>query len=217
MQDSSQCSWDLFASGLVRSWTDVEYLRTRGPGPHVCYGDPNGNPARCETYDPARLSTGWIQLIGWIHGQDYLAIDPAADSSKDLLAVYSSNDGGLTWRWALLPSSSPPDPSYGEDYSGVDVFFLTERIGWVLDYLSGGLYRTLDAGETWEEIKAVTWNGRLESAGEIYGWAIAWGIENSTEEPDPPSPVTMPEAYGLVRTFDGGSTWILLEPKVAGP
>ena len=36
------------------------------------------------------------------------------------------------------------------------------------------------------------------------------------EQPNPPSPVEMPEAYGLVRTFDGGSTWILLEPKVAG-
>ena len=62
----------------------------------------------------------------------------------------------------------------------------------------------------------MTWNGRLEFAGEIYGWAIAWGTENSTEEPDPPSPVHLPEAYGLLRTFDGGSTWILLKPNAAG-
>ena len=75
------------------SWTDVEGLRTRAPGPHVCYGDPNGDPARCETYDPTRLSTSWIQLLGWIYGGDYVAVDRAADFSKDLLAVYSSNDG----------------------------------------------------------------------------------------------------------------------------
>jgi photosystem II stability/assembly factor-like uncharacterized protein len=200
-----------------RTWTHVGSLWVPHSGLHPCAPNVYGQDSYCETYDPAHLPTGWIQLLGWIDGDGYAGVDLGADPSKDLLAVYSSGDGGLTWRWALLPSSSEPDPSFLEDSSGVDVFFLTARIGWVLDYLSGKLYRTLDAAQTWDEINTVTWNGELEFAGEIYGWALAWGSDSADEQPDPPSPVEFSEEYGLVRTFDGGSTWVLLEPRLAAP
>ena len=204
-----------------RSWAYVDYLRSRSPGAHPCAPAQGGPGVACGTYDPRRFSSGWIQLLGWIDGENYLEFDPEADPSKDILAIYSSNDGSLIWRWAPLPSSSEPpsgrDFDVYSDSSGVDVFFLTERIGWVLDYASGSLYRTLDGGDHWQLVKTVTWNGRLEFAGEIYGWAVAWGAESSTEEAYPPSPVKRAHEYGLVRTFDGGSGWLLLEPRIAAP
>ena len=201
------------------TWTDVEALRIRSPSDHPCSEIDSGY-AYCSIYDPVLFSTGGIQLVVWIRGESYLSLDPEADPSQDILAVYSSNDGGLIWRWARLPSSSEPPSGrefYFDDQSGVDVFFLNERIGWVLDYLSGSLYRTLDSGDTWDQIKQVTWNGELEFSGEIYGWAVAWGADSPTEQPYPPSPIENPQGYGLVRTFDGGSGWILLKPQIVAP
>lgn len=200
-----------------RTWRYVGSLWVPHSGFHPCAPNVSGEDSYCETYDSAHLPTGWIQLLGWIDGDSYAGVDLSADRSRDLLAIYSSRDGGLTWSWALLPSDSEPAPGLLDDSSGVDVFFSTERIGWVLDYLTGKLYRTQDGALTWDEINTLTWNGELEFAGGIYGWAVAWGSGSPEEQPDPPSPVDFPEEYGLVRTFDGGSTWILLEPRLAVP
>jgi photosystem II stability/assembly factor-like uncharacterized protein len=59
------------------------------------------------------------------------------------------------------------------------------------------MYRTDDGGETWEHVKTVFWDGQFSFVGSQYGWAVA----------------RSGEALALVKTVDGGSSWVELEPQ----
>ena len=62
------------------------------------------------------------------------------------------------------------------------------------------IYWSDDGGRGWSKIKTVSWDGQFSFVSESLGWAIA----RSDDE------------IALVRTFDGGETWTLMEPRVSG-
>ena len=80
-------------------------------------------------------------------------------------------------------------------YPGGDLLFIDSQTGWAVDH---NIYRTTDAGEHWEKVKTVSWSGQFSFISPSLGWAVAHG--DGTE--------------ALVRTLDGGSTWLLLKPFI---
>ncbi|MGH2620113.1 MAG: hypothetical protein ACRDHG_06020, partial [Anaerolineales bacterium] len=61
------------------------------------------------------------------------------------------------------------------------------------------IYKTDDAGQTWEFIKTVQWDGQFSFVNDQVGWAVA----------------RTGEAIALVTTTDGANNWHLLKPTVA--
>jgi len=102
--------------------------------------------------------------------------------------IYASEDLGETWETYVLPVSSEEmdtqlkffDPDYG---------LLLGRTMW----------RTEDAGETWQQINSVTWDGQFGFVDRDHGWAIARsGVETA-----------------LVYTVDGGASWQIIHPEIS--
>ena len=83
------------------------------------------------------------------------------------------------------------------DYPGGQLLWLDASHGWAL---GRDIYRTGDGGQTWEFVHRVNWDGQFSFVGESHGWAVA-----RTEED-----------IALVRTRNGGASWVILKP-VIGP
>ncbi len=75
--------------------------------------------------------------------------------------------------------------------------FLRPSHGWLF---GKDIYWSDDGGRSWSKIKTVSWDGQFSFVSESLGWAIA----RSGEE------------IALVRTFEGGETWTLMEPRISG-
>ena len=82
-------------------------------------------------------------------------------------------------------------------YPGGDLLFLDGDHGYALDL---DLYFTADGGRTWEKRKSVAWEGQFSFVDAEHGWAVARADDE----------------IALVQTQDGGRTWSMLEPTIAG-
>lgn len=115
------------------------------------------------------------------------------DASKNYRWVYSTTNGGGTWNASALPRP------WG------DIFFLNAETGWYLgqtasdDYSGVKVYLTLDGGKNWKEISGTQWAGRMEYLDTKNGWVIAKAASDTA----------------LVRTFDGGLTYQIINPQLA--
>lgn len=102
--------------------------------------------------------------------------------------IYASEDIGVTWKTYVLPVSSEEmdtrlkffDPDYG---------LLLGRTIW----------RTEDAGKTWQEINSVAWDGQFSFVDRNHGWAIA----------------RSEDVTALVFTVNGGEIWEVIHPVIA--
>ncbi len=56
-----------------------------------------------------------------------------------------------------------------------------------------------DGGQTWTKVKTVSWDGQFSFVSEQLGWAVA---RNETE-------------IALVKTEDGGQSWLIIEPTIS--
>jgi len=101
---------------------------------------------------------------------------------------YASEDGGVTWQTYVLPVSS-------EEIDTQLMFFDPDH-GLLLGQT---MWRTEDAGETWQQINSVTWDGQFSFVDRYHGWAIA----RSDDE------------IALVYTTDGGVSWQIIHPVIA--
>jgi photosystem II stability/assembly factor-like uncharacterized protein len=115
-----------------------------------------------------------------------------ADPVQVLYFLYTTADGGQTWRSSPAPADS--------------VTFLTPDVGWALAPTDPNdpaaprdLYRTRDGGQMWAKIKSLNWDGQLDFIAEERGWAVA----------------RAGEAVALLTTADGGQTWQEIKPVVA--
>lgn len=113
------------------------------------------------------------------------------DAAKDHRWLYTSADGGTTWKSSLLPGS------WGE------LAFQGKNLSWYFaqpapDQTAGTkVYLTRDGGQTWRQISTVNWNGPATFVDEKHGWVVAMTPEGES---------------ALVHTRDGGVTWELLHP-----
>ena len=123
------------------------------------------------------------------------------------MVIYRTHDGGRTWQ-----------PATPVKYMGV-WDFITARKGWIWSPephsttstapVKGILYRTNDGGISWEPVKTeksleeYLTHGedivQLEFVDDQYGWAIARDGHNLTQ---------------LLRSIDGGKTWIAIESRI---
>jgi photosystem II stability/assembly factor-like uncharacterized protein len=81
-------------------------------------------------------------------------------------------------------------------FPGGDLYFLDNSTAWAL---GGDIHRSLDGGSTWTRLGEVHWIGQFSFVSDRLGWAVA----RSDGE------------IALVRTFDGGRTWGLVDVKSA--
>ncbi|MPY96311.1 MAG: hypothetical protein GEV08_25585 [Acidimicrobiia bacterium] len=100
-----------------------------------------------------------------------------------------SRDGAVTWEPIALEGAADFHAMAVQSDDG-DVVY-----GW-----SGGLHRSADGGQTWEQVPA----GTLEQAGGALGLAV---------HPGDPDELLAATQVGLLRSRDGGRSW---EPLLAG-
>jgi len=101
--------------------------------------------------------------------------------------VYSTEDGGATWKAHELPISRLE--------MGTQMIFFDTDHGLLL---GREMWRTEDGGAIWQHINTVSWDGQFSFADPWHGWAIAVGEEGTA----------------LVYTTNGGETWQILNPFV---
>ncbi len=136
----------------------------------------------------------------------YVAVLGALWSDSDERGVYKSTDGGTTWENILFVNQKTGAAELAMDPSNPDVLYASmwefRRTGWSFE--SGGeasaLYKSTDAGKTWNKIH----NGFPE--GQLGRLAIAIAPSN------PNILYTVIEAEedlrkGLYRSDDAGETW----------
>jgi photosystem II stability/assembly factor-like uncharacterized protein len=127
--------------------------------------------AYCQTFAPLALDTNLIMLSAKCTAYDGEHVE------RDLF--YRSSDRGQSWQaW---------------DFPGGDLLFLDSQRGFAL---SREIYWTADGGVTWEEQKAVNWDGQFSFIDPDTGWAVA---RNEGE-------------LALVVTTDRAKTWNIIEP-----
>jgi len=137
----------------------------------------------CGTYSPVAFST-----------QSALFTMKCLDNATYKVEhdyLYSTGDGGQTWKSFFLPSpftiTSPPDGG---------LFFTNVQSGLAL---GRWIYRTDDGGKTWSTGKQVNWDGQFSFVDLNTGWAVA----------------TNAGQIALVSTVDGGNTWQEIKPVIS--
>lgn len=83
-------------------------------------------------------------------------------------------------------------------YPGGSLQMLDPRLGWAL---SRDIYQTTNGGRTWEKLKTVNWDGQFDFINEKIGFAVARSDGR----------------VAFVHTFDGGRSWVLLQPTIGKP
>ena len=107
--------------------------------------------------------------------------------------LYLTRDGGQTWKPEPLPTG----------WGSLD--FWDADTGWFLgasaaDSFEGTrVFSTADGGTAWKGLTSVNWTGAMQFVDRRNGWVVA----------------KAGNATALVRTRDGGLTWLLLNPLTA--
>ena len=114
------------------------------------------------------------------------------DANQAAQYLYTTQDSGASWSPRNLPAA------YGE------VFFLDELNGWFVggaerEFTNGTkMYRTEDGGQNWWPLSTLIWSGPIQFVNPQVGWVIA----------------KIDQASTLVKTTNGGQSWMDLKPVV---
>lgn len=113
--------------------------------------------------------------------------------------VYSTADGGKTWRVQKVRGATCSD-----------VFFVNENKGWMSRSADGRLYSTDDGGETWQMQPKIDSKKYIESIwflNDKEGWGAGRQLLGGNAG-DTPADVERNLVTGIVlRTSDGGQSW----------
>ncbi len=180
-----------------------------------------------------------FERLGPIVHVDGLAIDFADPERKNLLiglhekirSVTRSSDGGKTWR--NIGEGLPERSNHSTNPILIDAkTYVVNTAGWQQGH-SQGIYRTEDAGQTWQQVSEIGTAGTplAASDGTIY-WAILWdrGLLKSTDKgktwTEVPGPVkktpielpggrlVAPVGSQLYLSTDGAATWKPCSPPM---
>ena len=103
------------------------------------------------------------------------------EENSETAYLFTTKDGGQNWERF--------------DYPGGQMHFVDQSTAFAL---GREIYKSLDAGFTWEQVKRVEWDGQFSFVNQELAWAVA----------------RSGGAIALVKTVDGCSTWSLLEPEI---
>ncbi len=141
----------------------------------------------CEPYQLNLISEDVVRLK-LACGPDY-----GDDETAPIDFLYASENGGLTWTTHELPPSLATMVGYFK-WSQSQMLFFDADHGLLL---GREMYRTADAGATWQLINTVPWDGQFSFIDRLQGWAITEGDGSERN---------------LMHTTDGGETWHMLNP-----
>ena len=121
--------------------------------------------------------------------------------------LYKTIDGGKTWRNVLSVNADTGVVDVALDADGRTLFaaaYERRRRGWgfVGGGPNGGLFRSLDGGETWERLAAGLPGGIV---GRI-------GVEIAKSDPNIVYAVYEHKEGGVFRSQDRGATWVRMNP-----
>jgi photosystem II stability/assembly factor-like uncharacterized protein len=107
--------------------------------------------------------------------------------------LYSTLDGGETWRMDPLPDGTVPVNGWSPSQ---EILFLNPSQGWLF---GRAIYWTENGGASWLKFKSVSWDGQFSFVDRLNGWAVAHARDE----------------FALIRTRDGGKRLEEIEPQIA--
>jgi photosystem II stability/assembly factor-like uncharacterized protein len=121
--------------------------------------------------------------------------------------LYKTVDGGRTWRNVLSVNADTGVVDVALDTDGRTLFaaaYERRRRGWgfVGGGPNGGLFRSLDSGETWERL----------AAGLPAGTVGRIGVEIAKSDPNIVFAIYEHKDGGVFRSQDRGATWVRMNP-----
>lgn len=137
----------------------------------------------------------------------YVAAQGKYASPTSERGVYKSTDGGVTWKKTLFINNFTGAAELSIDYNNPEVLYAAmwhhQRTPWKM--ISGGegsgLYKSIDAGETWERLE----DGLPKELGKM---AIAVSRSNSNKVYALIESDTQTDQSGLYVSNDSGKSWV---------
>ena len=141
---------------------------------------------------PADGPPEWFGVYCETHSAAWLSAEQALVAAD---CHWSEGEKLTDKSWIYLTPDS--GAAWGSrSYPGGPVLFLDVSRGWAL---GRDIHWTADGGRTWRLVKTVAWDGQFSFVDEELGWAIARSEDD----------------IALVRTRNGGESWLIVEPEVA--
>ena len=130
--------------------------------------------------------------------------------ANGIVGVMSSDDNGKTWRRnPMPPDANYPDPIVVHP-DQPDLVFLTAGVGWPphwykLGRARGKLFRSRDAGQTWERLLGGLPNGQRATFGAltIEAWDGGFGLYAADTDGQ------------IFESLDGGESWCIIADVAA--
>jgi photosystem II stability/assembly factor-like uncharacterized protein len=105
------------------------------------------------------------------------------DQIVDQEFLYKTNDSGQTWEILEIPAG--------------ELYYIDEN---TMYSVSRDIHRSEDAGETWQKVKSVNWDGKFSFLDKNNAYGIAYDPDDNE--------------YALIKTTDGCSNFEIISPQV---
>ncbi|MBD3383930.1 hypothetical protein GF407_03290 [candidate division KSB1 bacterium] len=210
-------SWIMYSDDFGSTWQqhqiNTQYRQgavdvSIGDSLHICYGTDNGKIFVTEDggeswqlrfYDV--LKTEYVNYIEMFNGRQGVAMGD--HSCGEVAQILRTEDGGRSW-------VSVNDSAFGgissDQWHRID--FATPKVGYFFPsaFTAGftidqGLYKTIDAGETWFPIRDHYHHKTMKFYDENIGLIFIYKTY---------------DLYGINRTFDGGNSWEFFPLNIIG-
>ncbi len=164
------------------------------------------------THSDQGIGATWVSSLSVVSSTLFAAVHPVSDRDYQLTQILRSRDGGVTWQRATgegfptprlgLCCAWPPPPI---QYSPA-VFGLADGrtvFGWIDPTIVGfGLYRSRDAGDTWQPVPGIT----ATISSRVYTPSVTF----MRTAPLSPGRLYLGTNVGPYRSDDSGEHWTRL-------
>lgn len=159
---------------------------------------PSGHEQDAMSFDlPTFTGDVGIPQVGVLPVTLYSPPDPSSGGQSATLAMYTTDDGGTTWRFATMVGTTT-----GLTQGATIASAILDRQTWLVaaNPQRAALSQTTDGGRIWNDVGSTGLNGFVEEL-RFVDVADGWALTQSQGSD-----------YRLFATRDGGGTWRPLEP-----